>query len=69
MNLWLPYEYSESENTARTSATEPREEGLYASDARSGNTLRYELFGSMYAQALREVGVDARMGEMSLCQI
>ena len=35
-----------------------------ASDARSGNTLRYELFGSMYAQALREVGVDARMGEI-----
>ena len=35
-----------------------------ASDARSGNTLRYELFGSMYAQGLREVGVDARMGEI-----
>lgn len=35
-----------------------------ATDARSGNTVRYRLFGSMFAQALREVGVDARVGEI-----
>ncbi len=35
-----------------------------AADARTGNTLRYRLFGDMFAQALREVGVDARVGEI-----
>ena len=34
-----------------------------ASDARSGNTLRYRLFGSMFAQALREYSVYAQLPE------
>ncbi len=35
-----------------------------AEDAKTGNNLRYKLFGDMYAQALQLVGVDAAVGEI-----
>lgn len=35
-----------------------------AHDAKSGTNLRYKLFGRIYAEALREVGVDAAVGEI-----
>lgn len=35
-----------------------------AADAKTGNNLRYTLFGEMYAQALQLVGVDAAVGEI-----
>lgn len=35
-----------------------------APDAKTGTTLRYRLFGELYARALQQVGVDARVGQI-----
>ena len=35
-----------------------------AADAKTGNTLRYQLFGQLFADALQDVGVDAHVGEI-----